>query len=180
MTPSVPLNETNLGLLDQRVAIEWLRDNISRFGGDPSKMTLFGESAGSMSIISYMFAYPDDPIAHGFIAQSPYDNRDGYPSEFHRVAGNAGCAGAGGEEEVFKCMMKVDSKKLSLLVSNKTLNALGAMPGGKPVVDNTTMWTLEGFEEQARKGKVAKRVRFKPFPVKYGIFELGDYYGSLT
>ncbi|KAF8417158.1 carboxylesterase family protein [Tirmania nivea] len=155
VTPFVPLNETNLGLLDQRVAIEWLRDNISRFGGDPQRMTLFGESAGGGSVITYMFSYPDDPIAHGFIAQSPYIG-EGYPSEFLRVARNAGCAGAG-EEEVFKCMMKVDAKKLALSVSNKTLNAIVASPGGMPVVDNATVWTREGYGEQARKGNFAKR-----------------------
>jgi len=163
MTPSVPLNETNLGLLDQRLAIEWLRDNVSRFGGDPQKMTLIGESGGAVSVITYMFSYPDDPIAHGFISQSPYDIGDGYPSEFPRVAKNADCARAGGEKEIFNCMMKVDAKKLALSVSNKTLNAMGALPGGKPVVDNTTVWTPEGYDQQGRKGKVAKRVRLRFF-----------------
>ncbi|CAO2651475.1 Nn.00g040450.m01.CDS01 [Neocucurbitaria sp. VM-36] len=47
----------NAGLRDQRLAIEWVRDNIEQFGGDPDKITIFGQSSGGLAIGMQLLAY---------------------------------------------------------------------------------------------------------------------------
>jgi len=60
----------NLGLQDQQLALKWVNENIEAFGGDKDNVTLFGESAGSMSVCTQMVAPGSQDYVDRFILQS--------------------------------------------------------------------------------------------------------------
>jgi len=58
------------GLMDQQLALRWVRDNILFFGGDPLNVTIFGESAGGLSVFSQLASPPAQHLFHKAIIES--------------------------------------------------------------------------------------------------------------
>ncbi|RAR11819.1 para-nitrobenzyl esterase [Stemphylium lycopersici] len=135
-------DEQNVGFLDQRLALEWIRDNIGNFGGDADRITLWGQSAGAASVDNYNFAYPDDPIVSGLIMNSgtsllPLSSSDTEQMDFTFVAEHFGCGNDNAEAEI-NCLRGVEftaiERFLKEYADNGTLPALGF----QQVIDNRT------------------------------------------
>ncbi|XP_030576080.1 crystal protein isoform X1 [Archocentrus centrarchus] len=60
----------NYGILDQQAALLWVQQNIAMFGGDPSKVTVFGESAGAQSVSLHLMIQSSNPLFKQAILQS--------------------------------------------------------------------------------------------------------------
>ena len=108
----------NLGLWDQRLALLWVREHISVFGGDPSNVTLMGESAGAMAAMLHLVAPPSAGLFHKVVALSgtprnPLLCQSRKPAVYARaLATKLGCNGNADNQTILKFLQGVKATKI--------------------------------------------------------------------
>ena len=129
-----PGGAVNFGLLDQIAALKWVKSNIASFGGDPAKVTLFGQSAGAQSVLALMASPLANGMFRGAIAQSPY----GVPSHTRAKASANGVAianavGLPGAGSNMAALRSIPATRLALLDGKDLSLAPGFVVGDKAV-----------------------------------------------
>lgn len=114
----------NQGIQDQRAALQWVQRNIRAFGGDPTKVTLAGESAGAMSVGAHLVSPASDGLFHAAILESGgqkasyfwYPNQSEAFKYGEEFASNLGCSPQ--LDDRLKCLRNLPEGAVTTTVAN--------------------------------------------------------------
>merc|ERR1711892_28585 len=139
----------NMGLKDQALAIQWVKQNIQNFGGNPNKITIFGESAGAFSVHAQVLSPWNFGQIQGAIAQSGtmlfYNSLKSFGSREELFANNGakilGCSSSEGnlDQLTLDCLQNIDIQQISeklVLSENTVFEGKPARFEWRPVIDN--------------------------------------------
>ncbi|RLN53789.1 hypothetical protein BBJ29_004502 [Phytophthora kernoviae] len=126
---------TNLGFRDQRLALHWVQENIAAFGGNPEKVTIWGESAGGWSVGYQLLAYGgrDDGLFRGAIMQSgapahgpsSYTNASTWDVYYNNIIEAANCSSA---MSTLDCLRQVPIDDLSAIFNSSVASSASFSP----------------------------------------------------
>lgn len=144
--------------------MEWIAANIARFGGDPARMVLWGQSAGATAVDLYQYAYPADPLVAGLIQDSGTAHLDiligadaSDFSSFSRVAAGVGCGANNRTSDAaaaeLACMRAVPARAIEGFVAAYEDGGDDPSINFIPVVDGTLVFA--NYTERAAAGNMS-------------------------
>ncbi|KAI9788904.1 MAG: hypothetical protein M1816_006469 [Peltula sp. TS41687] len=161
--PGAPDAPKNVGLLDQRLAVEWVRDNIRAFGGDPKRMVIWGHSVGGSSVDFWSFSYLQDPIITGLISDSgnafsfPINSKELAERNWYNASARLGCGSSG---DVMPCMRSKPFTEISAAAAGvrppPAISQARSQPVFQSTVDNQTVFSASEYPRLASEGKFAR------------------------
>ncbi|XP_058531042.1 cocaine esterase-like isoform X4 [Ochotona princeps] len=119
----------NWGYLDQVAALRWVQQNIAHFGGNPDRVTIFGESAGGISVSSHVLSPMSQGLFHGAIMQSGVAVMPGFITNSSEmvsvvVANLSGCGQVDSETLVGCLRAKSEEEMLEISKAFKMISAV--------------------------------------------------------
>lgn len=139
--PKLGAGSGNFGFLDQQTALKWVQQNIDAFGGDPKNVTIFGESAGGISVCLHLTAPSSAGLFQRAISESgpcfPLPTIENANSAGEKIADETGCAEANDPIECLRT--KTPEALLSVLPPRSALH-FGVGHAWFPVLDKT-IWS---------------------------------------
>lgn len=130
-----PLLPGNFGLWDQQMALQWVQDHIKKFGGDPDRVTIFGQSAGGASVgfqLTSPYSWPlfnNAILMSGTMTSSWASSSDTkrYKEKTYALGESLGCTDMISTDQLLNCLRQVDQADLTRAFQTNTFG---------PLVDN--------------------------------------------
>ncbi|KAJ7983154.1 Alpha/Beta hydrolase protein [Mycena polygramma] len=144
-TPVQQNGQLNAGLLDQRAALQWVQKYIGKFGGDPSRTVIWGESAGAASVVYHLIAEggQNKNLFQRAMADSPPSIALAHYTDpfieniFTEFVGLAGCGNSGNGSATMACLRAASTVTIATAGAKTLANLTSSLYPIGPILDGT-------------------------------------------